>query len=447
VKVSYFGAGKLGLSFAVWDAHKGHDVTCVDVVPGIVDDINKGYSHIDEPHVQELLTSARENGKLRATLDGYEAVLNSDISFVIVPTPSKEDGAFSLEYAKKACELIGDAIYYKESYHLVVCISTIMPGDSRELIKVRGENIEHIGFCYAPELIRQGSIIKDYSNPDFLLIGESDKQAGDMLQAYYRSIVGDDVVVRRMSLESAELAKIGVNTAVVAKMAVANQLAWICHRIPGADARDVLGAIGTDSRIGNKYFGAGTWPGGPCFPRDNIALAFTADQYGLSAPIAKEADAFHYWQARYFVRDIMQLMPIYPNDSRTVLLLGMTYKPGVSILEESQALVLAGMLQEAGYEVLMHDPTVADSCVVEYSDGEWEVFKDYAQVPVTLDNFAKYVDVIVIVTAWPEYKAVLENVDLPDRLVYDIWGILDPSKVRADYIRFGEGDRLVYGRH
>jgi UDPglucose 6-dehydrogenase len=286
-------------------------------------------------------------------------------------------------------------------------------------------------------------------NPDFLLVGESDTRSGDMLISYYWSVVGDDVPVHRMSPESAELAKIGVNTAVVAKMAVANQLAWICHYVPGADARDVLGAVGDDGRIGRKYFNPGTWPGGPCFQRDNRALAVAAENHGTFAPIADQVDEFHYWQAEYFVGDIVKLMPNQPDhwSPRTVLLLGMTYKPGVSILEESQALVLAGMLQKEGYNVLMHDPTVKDGYGVVYSDGEWEVLKDCAQVPVELKNLAKHADVIVVVTAWPEYKEILESANLPGRLVYDIWGVLDPSKVRADYIRFGEGDRLVYGRH
>jgi len=273
MNICYVGSGRLGLSLAVWDAHRGHHVVCVDINPKTVDAINAARSPIDEPRVQELLEEGRANNRLWARSSVYAATLPFDIVFILVPTPSKRDGSFDMKYVRQAGIAIGQALADKDDPRgtLVVCVSTVMPGDSDNLIGIieAAGNVkcgDQFSFAYSPEFVRQGSIIHDYSHPDLLMIGSSDAAAAHRLQEFYLGVVENSPPVYHMSLVSAEIAKIGLNTAVVAKMAVANQLAWLCHFHPGADAQDVLAAIGADRRIGHKYFGAGTWPGGPCVP-------------------------------------------------------------------------------------------------------------------------------------------------------------------------------------
>lgn len=411
MNVVHWGAGKLGLSLAVWNAHCGHDVVCVDDNGITVRAINESRSPIDEPQVQELLRSST-GGSLCATQGGIGyvekgVVENADIIFIIVPTPSMENGAFDLSYAKESCQVIGEALRQKDTYTLIVCVSTIMPGDSRKLIEVleraSGQACgAHWGFCYSPEFIRQGGIIHDYANPDMLLIGGSDTRAAYALGSFYRTVVQNTSEEFYMSLESAEIAKIGLNTAVVTKLAIANQLMWLCHHTPGANAKAALEAIGADSRIGHKYFQPGLWPGGPCFPRDTVALSASLRARWLSQVFTDAIGQFSMTQCGMLHNAIMN--EISPN--QTVGLLGLTYKPGTSLLDESQALLLARQLRlgDEHPRVIAYDPGVAVGISVQ-----------------SLSELVSQSDIVVLMTPKPEFET-LEIMDLSGKILFDCWG-------------------------
>lgn len=429
MNIVHWGAGKLGLSLGVWDAQCGHDVTFVDVNPATVSAINKGRSPINEPQVQQLLEG--NNERISATCGGKDSiergiVEGADIVFILVPTPSCEDGSFSLRYAKQACEMIGLCLRQKTTYTLVVCVSTIMPGDSRQLIeiieKASGQGCgPHWGFAYSPEFIRQGSIVHDYANPDVLLVGGYDVQSAHILGSFYATVVRNDPEEFHMSLESAEIAKIGLNAAVVAKTQMANQIAWLCHRTPGADAGRVLESIGADSRIGQAYFGAGTWPGGPCFPRDLGALSASLHERGLPHAFTDAIERFSMTQAALLATAVL-------NEAPDVIgLLGLSYKPGTALTDESQALLLANLLlakqpgpRKDRPRVIAYDPDVA----VGFS------------VP-SMHELVKQSDVIVLMTPKPEFLR-LEEMDLSDKALFDCWGYIRETNARQ-HITLGVG--------
>ncbi|NIV38567.1 MAG: hypothetical protein GWN58_56875, partial [Anaerolineae bacterium] len=190
-------------------------------------------------------------------------------------------GGFSNKHVLAACREIGKGLHHNyHPYPVVEISSTVMPGSTMGPIRATLENCSNrvagqdFGLAYSPEFIRQGQIIHDYAHPDMMLIGATNTRTASVLVDYYQSVTENDPPFHVMSPVSAETAKLGLNYAVVAKMAVANTLAALCHATPGADARDVLDVIGADSRIGPKFFSAGTWPGGPCFPRDVRALTW-----------------------------------------------------------------------------------------------------------------------------------------------------------------------------
>src|SRR5262249_2828965 len=155
--------------------------------------------------------------------------------------------------------------------------STVMPGSTggeiqAELERASGRKIgPDLGLAYNPEFIALGTVVRDMLRPDFILIGESDKQTGDLLEAIYERSCDNDPAIRRMSFVNAELTKISVNTYVTTKISYANMLAEMCDRLPGADVDVVSAAVGSDSRIGSKYIKGAIGYGGPCFPRDNKA--------------------------------------------------------------------------------------------------------------------------------------------------------------------------------
>src|SRR5215469_3398904 len=194
--------------------------------------------------------------------------------------------------------------------------------------------------CYNPEFIALGNVINGLLEPDFVLIGESDPAAGDALEQFYRRYNRNKCRVARMSIVSAELTKISVNSYVTMKISFTNQLRMIAEQFPKANIHHVLEAIGSDSRIGQKYLRAGLSYGGPCFPRDNRLLAYAARQVGLEAPLAEATDRVNERTKHDLVEKVQQMAK--PGDA--VAVLGVTYKPNTYITEEAAGLFLAQQL-------------------------------------------------------------------------------------------------------
>src|SRR4029077_20153978 len=179
------------------------------------------------------------------------------------------------------------------------------------------------GLCYSPEFIALGSVLRDFLNPDLLLIGECDARAGERVAAFYREGLKIDVPVVRMSPVNAELAKIALNTYVTTKITFANMLAELCERLPGGDVDAVTKALGLDGRIGAKYLPGALGYGGPCFPRDNSALAKLLDEMGVSSQLPNTVD----WLNRSIPgRVVSMIEDLAPNRAR-VAILGLAYKP------------------------------------------------------------------------------------------------------------------------
>jgi len=227
------------------------------------------------------------HSRLRASLDPRETVA-TDVTFFIPPSPSLADGSFSNEFLLKAMQPVARAMRDAgKKKHLFVCSSTTTPGAveavlipmlERELAGICGQDF---GVCYNPEFIALGDVINGLLEPDLVLIGESDPQSGAALEQLYKKYNRNSPRIARMSIVSAELTKISLNSYITMKISFTNQLRLIAARHPNADIHAILDALGSDSRIGKKYLRAGLSYGGPCFPRDNRLLAYSARQVGL----------------------------------------------------------------------------------------------------------------------------------------------------------------------
>jgi UDPglucose 6-dehydrogenase len=429
--------GKLGASMMAGMASRGHLVIGVDVNDTAVDAVNAGRAPVQETGLQEMIGANRS--RIRATLSHVDAVLNSEITFVIVPTPSDERGAFSLQYAAYAFREIGRALAQKPGYHTVVLTSTVLPGASRYglipvLERFSGKRCgEGFGFCYSPEFVALGSVIRDFLNPDFLLIGEHDGRAGDHLEACYRDIVLSRAPAARMSLENAELAKISINAFVTTKITFANMLAEICDRMPGGDVDVVSNAIGLDSRIGRKYLTGGLGYGGPCFPRDNVALAFLASTLGATPDIPVTTDRLN----RAIAHRVSDYIATVAAPGTTVAVLGLSYKPHSHVIEESQAIQIIKALVDRQYRVVAFDPLAGVSATQEL-----------AGRALVLDSVASCLhdaDVVLIANADPAFTT-LTPADFTDGsrqvTIIDFWRCLAPVLAGApgiNYIPYGHG--------
>jgi UDPglucose 6-dehydrogenase len=414
--ISVVGLGKLGACLAAALALRGKTVVGVDVRRDVVEALNAGREPQLEPGLADALAAART--RVTATADVGEAVRSTDATFVVVPTPSGADGAFSLELVKPAFADVGRALGGKDGWHLVVLMSTVLPGMTREaLIPVlegsSGKRCgEDFGVCYSPAFIALGNVLHDFLNPDLALIGESDARAGDALEALYRSVLENGAPCRRMSLENAELVKIGVNTFVTTKIAFANMLADLCERVPGGDVDVVSEALGLDRRIGRAYLTGGLGYGGPCFPRDNRALSFLARALGSSALLPDATERSNQSLPKRIVTRLSRVA----EEGRRVAVLGLAYKPGTHVTDGSQGLLLAEALSRAGARVRAFDPLAAESARAELPAG--------VTVADTLEDAVRDAEVVLVCTPDPAFRALTaEMLEGPGRpvTILDFW--------------------------
>jgi UDPglucose 6-dehydrogenase len=313
-----------------------------------------------------------------------------------------------------------------------VISSTVMPGSMESLVlplleEVSGKSCgPDFGLCYNPEFIALGSVIHNMSNPDMILIGESDPKAGVALEQLYCRVSKSNPPVARMNFVNAELAKISVNAFVTMKISYANTLAEICGRTLGADSAVVLKAAGLDGRIGSKYLQGALGYGGPCFPRDNAAFSRFAKQCGVEASLADATDRVNRRQIEQLGDRILDLLP----EAGTAGILGLSYKPDTDVIEESQGMLLAEHLIAAKRDVIVYDPAALENAKRVLGSG--------VRYATSMEECAGAAGVLTVATAWNEFRSLRPSHLLADATVIDCWRIL-PQELFASYETCGRG--------
>ena len=409
LSISVVGLGKLGSCLAATLADAGFPVSGADLDSEIVEAINAGDAPFPEPKLQEYISAAGDD--FQATTDTREAITGTDVSFVIVNTPSQEDGTYSLDAVTAVSRTIGEVLAEKDDYHLVVLTSTVSPRDTEDEIipileevsgKVAGDDF---GVCYSPEFIAIGDVIAGLEDPDFFLVGEHTERAGDVLTSIYDELGDEETPVARMSPVEAELAKISVNAYVTTKISFANTLGQISDGV-GADVDVVTEALAMDGRINGNYFAAGGRFGGPCFPRDNDAFAQVAEQAGTSAPLAESTDEVNDLHTEWIADRVREHTP----DGGTVAILGLSYKPGTYIIEESQGTELVEELHDE-YDIVCYDPMAMEEAKERFGNDVICAESTRAALEAA--------DTAVVSTPWPEFEDALKSSE--GTVVIDLW--------------------------
>jgi UDPglucose 6-dehydrogenase len=435
--ISIMGLGKLGSPLAACFAASGFRVHSVDVDAKKVEAINRGMPPVHEPGLAELI--GKSEGRLSASQDAERAVRESEATFIVVSTPSEADGGFSLRYVLPVCQSIGRALRAKGGYHLVVLTSTVMPESTAGEVKTTLERASgkmcgrDFGLCYSPEFIALGSVIRDFYNPDFLLIGETDQRSGDVLAEIYRRVCKNSPPIARMNFVSAEITKLAVNTYVTTKISFANMIARLCECLPGADASSVTGALGLDSRIGPKYLKGAVSYGGPCFPRDNRAMAALATRAGAFSELAEVTDRLNRAQVKW----IGDLTKRHYSGNGPIGILGLTYKPDTDVVEESFGLQLAGELASGNVPVVAYDPSA--------EEGRVRAVNEEVQFVGSAQECVEKSDVVVIATPWAQFHHIPPQSwarHSPERTVIDCWRAFAQleSVKGVRYVRLGFGE-------
>ena len=419
MKISIFGLGYVGAVSAGVLAAEGHSVVGVDPNQTKVDLINSGQSPIIEKELPELIEKAVKDSHLTATISAKEAVATTDISLLCVGTPSRSNGSLDLQYIERVCEEIGQALGAKETFHVVVARSTMLPGTVRELIiptleresgKTAGVDF---GVCINPEFLREGTAVHDFYHPPKTVIGETDTKSGDAIASLYQDL---DAPLVRTNVETAEMVKYADNVWHALKVGFANEIGNIC-KAQRIDSHAVMDIFCKDTKLNLSpyYLKPGFAFGGSCLPKDVRALTYKSKQLDIETPILSAIMPSNARQIETGIRMITEL------GKKRVGILGFSFKAGTDDLRESPLVEVIEHLLGKGYDVKIYDRNVKVASLVGAN-------KDYIlkQIPhisalmsETMEEVTQHAEVIVIGNKAAEFVDVLNDLT-PQQTVIDL---------------------------
>ena len=422
MRVSVFGLGYVGAVSCGCFARDGMQVIGVDVNPTKVAVINEGGSPVVEQGLTEIIADAVKAGRLRATTDVDEAVLESDISVVSVGTPSRANGAIGLAAIQRVCEQIGLAIAKKAERHVVVIRSTVLPGSVAGVviptIEVASGKRHHqnFGVCFNPEFLREGSSVPDHYHPPYTLIGHCNVRDARTVAGLYEKV---DAEVIYTSFETAEMVKYVCNAFHALKITFANEIGILAQAL-GVDGNHVMELLCRDTKlnISPRYLKPGFAFGGSCLPKDVRALLYRAREADLELPLTKAILESNRAQVSRVVELIASL------GRRKVAVLGLSFKAGTDDLRESPQVAVTEALIGKGFDLRIYDNNVALARLVGAN-------KEYIQKEIPhissllLSDLADVVahgDLLVIGNDSPEFSR-LRQFALAGKVIVDLVGI------------------------
>ncbi len=445
-KISIIGTGYVGLCTAVGFASKGYSVLTCDVDEEKITKINQGIPTFYEPDLAEKLSESVQNGHLKGVVGQTDRVVSeTDLTFVAVGTPSQPDGSIDLKYIESASSDIGKALRHKDSYHLTVIKSTVVPGTTQNTVKPILEKESRkvvgndVGLCMNPEFLRQGSAFQDTINAERVVIGSFDKRSGDVLEDLYKSFYNGHVPpIIKTTLSTAELIKYASNSMLATKISFINTIANICEKIPGADVKVVATAIGLDKRIGPLFLDAGLGCGGSCFPKDVKALIACAKNLGYAPELLDSVEHVNKTQPLKAIAFCKQQLG--KLEGRRIAILGLAFKPDTDDMREARVIPIINQLVEEGASVTAYDP-VAMPMAQRILRNKIE----YAQS--TIDCLKK-ADCAILVTEWPEFKKLVPEdfiKYMSHPIVIDGRRIYDPEVFakKLNFVAIGLGEPLL----
>jgi len=432
MNISIFGLGYIGAVTGGCLADEGHLVIGVDVSRTKVDLINQGCTPIIEKDLDEIIGKNAKAGRLKSTAYTYDAVRETDVSFLCVGTPSRFNGNLDLRYVRKVCGDIGSALRDKEEPHVVVMRSTIIPGTTRDIVIPTLEEYSgkragiDFGVCYNPEFLREGSAVDDFYHPPKIVIGEIDSISGDLLASLYEKI---DAPLFRTDLETAEMIKYVDNSWHALKVGFANEVGNICKAI-GIDAHRVMDIFCQDTKLNLSpcYLKPGFAFGGSCLPKDLRALTHTARKLDLEIPILNSIMVSNQGQMELGLQMIMA------KGKKKVGVLGFSFKAGTDDLRESPMVEVVERLIGKGYDIRLYDPSVKLASLVGAN-------RDYIlnHIPHisklmlgSVDEVLAHAETVIIGNDDPEFRDVVNQVR-DGQIVVDFVRITDSSNGCKNY--------------
>ncbi len=428
MRIAIAGAGYVGLVTGAVFADLGNEVICVDVDARKVELIRKGIPPIYEPGLEELLQRNLEEERLTATTDLESAVRESEIIFITVGTPPREDGEPDLCHVIEVAQTIGRAL---NGYKIIVNKSTVPVGTGdlvRRMIEAYRVEPHEFDVVSNPEFLREGSAVHDTLYPDRIVIGADNPRAAMKIVELYAPLERPMLIT---NLATAEIIKYASNTFLALKISFINAIADLCERA-GADVVQVAKAMGADSRIGPAFLQAGLGFGGSCFPKDVQAFAHTMKRYGLDATLFEAVLTINEQRPVQFVARIRERLGTLQG--RVIGLLGLAFKPNTDDIREARSLEIIRLLLQEGATIKAYDPAAMP-----------RVQAIYPQITYCRNAYevAEGADALALITEWNEFKQLnMERVRSLMRTpnLFDGRNLYDPSRMqKLGFFYYGVG--------
>jgi UDPglucose 6-dehydrogenase len=425
-RVAVFGAGYVGLVTGACFAELGHHVRIRDVISEKIEALRRGEVPIYEPGLGELLERNRE--RLSFTIDVGDAIDEAEFVYVAVGTPPTISGDADLSAVWTVIDELPDV-----DRAMVVAMKSTVPVGTGEKVRHRldARGLRHVGYVSNPEFTAEGTAVKDFMEPDRIVIGAFDPAHAEAVASLHGGI---DAPIVLADVASAEMTKLAANAALMTRISFINEIANVCEAT-GADVVKVAEGIGYDRRIGKSFLRAGVGFGGSCFPKDSLALKQLAANSGYHFQVLSAVIEVNELQKRRVVGKLQELLGTLRG--KRIALLGLAFKPNTDDTREAPAFVLAGRLLAEGADVVAWDP-------IATADGLHGV----RQVASVADA-ARDADAVVLVTEWPEladvdWSAVGET--MRSRVFVDGRNMLDPESMREGGFRYAAIGRASNGR-
>ena len=421
--ISVIGSGYVGTTIAACFAELGHDVVNIDIDDDIVATINAGEPPIHEDGLPDLVASHAgpdSTGRLRATTD-YEAVLDTEVTFLCLPTPQHDDGSIDLSIMEAGADQLGTTLAQKDAWQTVVVKSTVTPGSTEDTITPAIETASEkqagrdFGVGMNPEFLREGTAVHDFLEPDKVVLGaDTDRTLTDMHAVFDPLIDRADAPVVETNTRTAEMIKYANNGFLAAKVSLINDIGNICKEFD-IDAYEVADAIGLDDRIGEQFLRSGLGWGGSCFPKDVNAIIYAATEAGYEPAMLEAAVEVNDNQPQRFLDLLDRHVDV--ADKR-VAVLGLAFKPGTDDIRNTRAIPVIDGLQKRDAEIVAYDPVATENMrerfpAIEYADSAATALQD--------------AHAALVVTDWDEFAALDDEFDaMATPVVIDGRRIIEP---------------------
>ena len=422
MKIGIIGTGYVGLVTAVGLAEFGHQVTGTDSEVDIIEKASRGISHIYEPDLEPTLKKNLKKGNLTFSQDLDKTILSSDVLFVCVNTPQREDGSADMSFVEAVSRKIAENL---NDYKLVVEKSTVPVRTSmwiNRTISLYKKSDASFDIASNPEFLREGSAVSDFLNPDRIIIGvESDKAREIMLKIYEK--FKDRVLIT--NIDTAELIKHASNSFLALKISYINLMSKLCERTD-ADVGLVAKGMGLDPRIGALFLRAGLGYGGSCFPKDIRALTKIGEDMGVNMSLLKEADRINLERIGVFVEKIRRALWILKD--KRIAVLGLSFKPETDDVREAPSIRVIEKLRKEGSLLRLYDPEAMENMKVLFPENPPKI--TYAQ---SAYEAAQGANALLLITEWDEFskldlkklKSLMDNA-----IIVDSRNIFEPEEVR-----------------